>query len=120
MSNIFVPTKTSSIDWDAAQEAMLQCARHEADALLVKAATFVSKAQNIMAKAQEPVQNMIAKAQEPIFPLESCAGNAFLDTDTEVWSGSSLDTDTQVWSDSSEGAYVTASRARPSKAPRLQ
>ena len=118
MSNILVGTTISSIDLDAAHGAMLQCARHEADVLLAKAATFVFKAQDIMAKAREPVhdiENMIAKAQEPIFPLESCA-----DTETEVWSGSSLESDTQVWGDSSEGAYVTATRARPSKAPRLR
>ena len=112
-----MPTKTSSIDWDAAHGAMLQCARHEADVLLAKAATFVSKAQDIMAKARDSVydiETFVAQAQEPLFPLESC-----VDPDAEVWSGTSLESDTPVWSDSSEGAYVTEVRPKPSKARRL-
>ena len=118
MSNILVGTTISSIDLDAAHGAMLQCAQHEADVLLAKAATFVFKAQDIMAKAREPVHDIekrIAKAQEPLFPLESC-----VDQDTDLWTGTSLESDTQVWSDSSEGAYVTAARVKPSKAPRLR
>ena len=71
MSNILDDTTSSSIDLNAAHNAMLQCAQHEADVLLAQAEAFVFKAQDIMAKAREPVhdiEKMIAKAQEPIFP----------------------------------------------------
>ena len=117
MPNVAVPIRTS-IDWTCVRAAMHQCARFAADEHLAKAASHVSIAQGIMAKAHEPAQDIMAKAQEPIFTLKSFPGDARI-KDATCLQGF-LDSDTEVSRGSSDGAYATASRIRPSKAPRLR
>ena len=105
MPQVPVPMWTS-IDWTSLRATRQKCARFAADEHLAKAATHVSMAKDIMAKAQHhnftpnsfSVDNRIKVAKYL---------KGFLDADTEGSRGPSY------------GEYAPSPRSRPSKAPRL-
>ena len=87
------------------------CARNSADKHLKEADQHLKEARATMAEAQEPAQDILAKAQEPIFQFKIFAcGSCMLDATDEE----------EVLDNKVHGAYAITSQIRPSKAPRLR